>query len=552
MKHSVRPRMTQGKAWTLFTCALWLAVCDSPAVAGGQAAPQPNFDQYDVVTGQAMRQTVLTGHLLGGAIADLAIVDVDENSGRRLHIYSFEGGTWVAGLDATLGPEVMFVDVVGIGGRDRLVSYEPGRLNWFDPDSATERALLTLSSNFNPPRQDEIPHVDLSRDVNDDGHDDLVVPDVDGFWVSIQTEGGAFAVPVKIGPATDMSGIYGADGYRYDPWSQSRIYEVDYNTDGRPDLAFWNEDHFEVHTQDERGLFDAVAQNFTTDVAFDSDDLFSLATGNMTGRVLHSLSDLNGDGVADLVAVSLEGRGISEKSSTYAVHHGTPTGDGGTVFSPGVDRAFRSNGSIQLGMERHDFDRDGQVDLMLTTIDREHLESSLWKRIKGFMGDDIRLGLEFYRREAGRFAGTPNAIRTIALDGVPSHREPGSVSLDIVLRGATHERRKTQEDWPRAFNATLLIGDVTGDGLSDLLIGQAPRHLDVFVGVDGPDLFSGQRQDVAVEVPNDGEYTWLVDINRDGRQDILMHHPFTLRDAHGARIRPPGTEPHRVTILIAR
>ena len=37
----------------------------------------------------------------------------------------------------------------------------------------------------------------------------------------------------------------------------------------------------------------------------------------------------------------------------------------------------------------------------------------------------------------------------------------------------------------------------------------------------------------------DEENTWLVDLNKDGKQDNLMHHPST-------------TEPHRVTTLIAR
>lgn len=53
-------------------------------------------------------------------------------------------------------------------------------------------------------------------------------------------------------------------------------------------------------------------------------------------------------------------------------------------------------------------------------------------------------------------------------------------------------------------------------------------------------------------MPNDEEYTWLVDLNKDGMQDILMHHPFTLRDGHGVPIHPLGTESHRITILIAR
>ncbi len=40
-------------------------------------------------------------------------------------------------------------------------------------------------------------------------------------------------------------------------------------------------------------------------------------------------------------------------------------------------------------------------------------------------------------------------------------------------------------------------------------------------------------------MPSDDEYTWLVDLNKDGKQDLLWHHPFTA-------------EPHRLMTLIAR
>ncbi len=69
------------------------------------AAGQVTFEQYEVVTGSAKRQTVLTGFLLGGAIAELAVVHVDENDDRRLRIYAFGDGTWAPMLDATLLPE---------------------------------------------------------------------------------------------------------------------------------------------------------------------------------------------------------------------------------------------------------------------------------------------------------------------------------------------------------------------------------------------------------------------------------------------------------------
>ena len=510
------------------------------------------FQLHEVVTGVATRQSVLTGFLLGGARAELAVVNIDENDDRHLRIYAFGDGAWVPDLEATLRPEVLFVDVAKIGGRDRLVTYEPGRLNWFDPESSTERPLVMVTSNFSPPRSGEIPHVDVTRDVNDDDRDDLVVPDVDGFWVFVQMSDGEFADPVKIGPPTQMNRILGADGYRYDPWSQSRVHEMDYDHDGRDDLVFWNEDHFEVHAQDERGLFAAVATTFATDVAFDFDDHSSLSTGDMQGKLLQSLSDLNDDGVADLVAYSLEGTRNSRKRSSYEAHFGAPTPDGGTKFAPDVGAVFQSEDSIQLGIDRHDFDRDGQVDLMFTTIERRFLGSSLWKRLKGFMGDDVWLRLEFYRSEDGHYPDTPDATRRMQLDGPPSSREPGWVPLGILLRGGTHESRNTQESYPRAFNNTLLIGDVTGDGRSDLLIGDHPRIMKVFVGVPGPDLFAQEPHEVHVAIANDEEYIWLVDLNQDGKQDILMHHPFTLRDGHGAPTEPPGTEPHRVTMLIAR
>lgn len=519
-----------------------------------QTPPAPvefTFDQYEIVIGATKRQTVLTGFLLDSAIAEIAVVHTDENDNRHLRIYAFGDDTWTLKFNTTLRPEVLFVDVANIDGRDRLITYGHDRLNWFDLESATERLLVPVTSNLMLPRKNEIPHVDVTQDVNVDGRDDLVVPDSDGFYVFIQMSDGTFADPVKLGPPTQMERILGADGYRYDPWSQSRIYAIDYDRDRRVDLAFWNEDHFEVHLQDGRGLFAPKAITFMTDVTFDSDRIASLTTGDMTGRVLHSLADLNGDGIGDLVVFRLSGRNTASKHSSYEVHFGVPTPDG-TTFARSADITFRTDESIQLGMNRHDFNCDGQVDLMITTIHTQCLKESLWKRIKGFMGDDIGLGLEFYQMEKGRYPDTPNTTRGIALDGVPSHREPGWVPLGVVLRGATHESRNTQKGYPRAFNTTLRIGDVTGDGRSDLLIADHPRIMLVFVGVSGPEIFARQPQKVAVALPNDEEYTRLVDLNKDGIQDILMHHPFTLRDAHGAPKLSPGTEQHRVTMLIAR
>ena len=504
-----------------------------------QGAGGPTFDRHEVITGFAQRQTVMTGFLLGGAVAELAVVNLDDNGDRRLHIFAFADDTWAPSVDATLRPGVMFVDVATIGGLDRLISYEPGRLNWFDPGSATEHALVEVHSSFNPPRRDEIPHVDVTRDLNGDDRDDLVVPDVDGFWVFVQIEGGAFADPVKIGPPTEMDGIYGSDGYRYDPWSRSRIHEIDYNRDGRGDLAFWNEDRFEVHLQDEHGLFVPAATTFTTDVAFDSDDPASLAapqevrrrrkdhelTGGTTGRVLHSLTDVNGDGVADLVVFSLDIRSMWSVRSTYEVHFGTPIPGGGTVFAPDVCAAIRSDG-LPVGIGLHDFDRDSKVDVMFITIQVGVFES-VGMIVGSLLTRSVPLDLDFYRMEGGVYPDRPSATR-----------KAKTISL-----GKSGERA--------ARFPSVLIGDVNGDGRSDLLVQKGRKELRVFFGVPGPGLFDRWPQRVSVDMP-DEEFTGLVDINKDEKQDILVHRPFTLREVYGGPLRRRVPVPNRVTLLIAR
>ncbi len=498
---------------------------DKDVVPMQHAAAELAFEQHKVVTGIAKHQTVLTGFLLGGAIADLAVVSIDENNDRYLHIYACNDGTWVSRIDTALRPEVLLVDVANIDGRDRLITYEHGKLNWFDPESATEHVLVTVPSMV-PPPSDAIPHVDITHDVNADARDDLVIPDSDGFWVFIQTKNRGFTDPVKLGPPTEVNRIYDADEYRHTPWNKSRIHQMDYNRDGQNDLVFWNADHFEVHYQDEHGLFAPNAKTFTTDVAFDADELASLAapygvrrrrrdhqpTGNLTGRVLHALTDMNGDGIADLGVFSLKGGGLWHMHSTYEVHFGTPTPDGGVTFASEVSTALQVDG-IPFTMEQHDLNHDGQVDMMFTTI-----KPRIFKVIGMIIGSVLTgsgsLDLEFYGMAGDIYPDKPSTTRKIK--SYPPSETGGRTAFSFVL-----------------------IGDVNGDKRLDMLVKHEPKELRVFTGVSGPHLFNRKPQKVAVAIPNNEKYTWLVDINQDGKQDLLMYHPST-------------TKSHWITLLIAQ
>jgi len=504
------------------------------------ASTEFTFKQYEIKTGIAKHQTVLTGFLLGGDCAEIVMVNIEENDNRRLRIYAFSDDTWTSRLDATLRPEVLFVDVINIGGRDRLITYEQGRLNWFDPDSAKERVLVEVTTNYNATGESGVPYVDISRDVNYDGLDDLVVPDIDGFWIATQLPDGSFTAPIKLGPpdpfldkiALDDSRSYREVGIT--PltvhWYLSRLHQMDYDQDGRSDLVFWNVDHFDVYRQDTHGMFSTVAETFTVDILFDTDgaysiafdfsgeNMFSLIFGfrkNTKRRVLHTFRDLNGDNVADLVIHSLEGRSLGKQRSLYEVHFGTPTSNR-IVFARDVSMTIRPRGTAG-GLQPwgyssqwlEDLDGDGDIDMLFKDV-----KTGLVGMSRAMIGKSIAIDLEFYRMENDRHPDKSTTMRKIRPD------------LDIFEKD-------------RVFFPVVLLGDVNGDGRADLLVGKHWEELHVFLGVPGPELLARKPQKIAVAMPNDERNARLVDLNKDNKQDLLIYYPSS-------------TDPHRVVLLIAR
>ena len=513
-----------------------LALCSANAQA---QTGEDLFEKFEIDTGASAYQTILTGSFTHAESAELAVVDSPDGRAARLTILRFAGGQWSEVREAKLADDVRFIGTVRRLGRDHVILYRRGGVTLFDADASEACCRIAFGTHFQSMKgTNPLPRLDISPDLNGDGLDDLIVPDTDGFWISTQVKGGSFARPVKLGPEephleSRMPGAahtYGETGITPEtlPWYLLRVHRIDYDSDGRSDLLFWNRDHFELHRQDALGGFSITPETINIDVAFDFDGAYALGfefedasaaslllglQGRFDYRVLHGFCDLNGDAVADLVTLRLAGRRVFSARGLLNVHFGRRS-EGATKFQPDPDLTLEPPGpagGLAFGyatLRYLDIDSDGSDEIAMASV-----ATGLGGMLRALVGNSVRLDLGLYR--------------------LRDHSN--STQADVVrrIRPAFSPLGKRGVLFP-----TVLLGDVNGDGRADLSTGERWDRLSVFLGVPGPEVFTTQAIHVAVPLPRDERNAIITDINKDGRDDIVIHHP-----SH--------TEANRVNVLMA-
>lgn len=476
------------------------------------AKEEPAFHISTIHTGNIKSQTVLTAFLDNPVNASLIIVTVDRSNQRNLGLYELAGGLYKpqAEIRHKLRSDVILMDVGRIGTQEVLVTFTRNKVWQYDPYTARRRELISISSIYGSPVFGSIPKMDLFRDLNGDGLDDFIIPDFNGFQVFIQNVDGGFNDPVNVyaPPLVEMS-------YNNNfPWYQPRqSFLSDITLDGRKDLTFWVDNRFSVYRQARDGSFNADPLRINSSVKFDYDGLerMNLAMqdedqSNNSAKALFQISDFDGDGIPDLVTLSMRSKGVFKKTTTYEFHKGE-AGSDRVEFSPVPISRIESNG-IQFEMEEQDFNNDGQTDLMISTV-----KLGIGKILAALITGSIDIDLNFYQMEDGIYPSKPNLKREITATF--------SLSSGDV------------------FIPSVLIGDVDGDKVLDLLVQEGANKLKIYLGGKDGRLFAKRSVNIEVSMPNEPDLVELADLNSDGKKDIVMRH-----QAAG--------EPRKVVIMVSK
>lgn len=524
--------------WTIGAPAILLAACGATSSLNSGDA-NPLFETREVALPAAEHQTVLAGSFDGTDRAQLAVVSVGATGTRHIRLLVLEDKEWRTSLDASLAPGALLVDVARIAGRDYLLVFRHGSVDWFDPGLAEQHPLLAVTTSYRASAEDGIPHLDITHDVNGDGLDDLLIPDVDGFWLALQAQAGFFGPAVKLGPPDPFADekAYGdTRTYRQVgitaenmPWYLSRVHQLDYDRDGRQDLLFWNRDHFLFYRQNARGDFEDPPRTVKIGVEFDFDGSYGLAFqfpdatvpsmllgyGPQTQHtVLRGFRDLDGDGLADLITLSLKGRTPFRLHGRYDVRFGRPA-PGATTFPAAADTSFeapgRSGGLQAWGYAAQDFldaNGDGATDAAIAAVN-----IGLGGMFGAMVGNSIAIDLALYQLHDGEYPVEPDWSRRVSSPFSPLNK-----------RGPLFP--------------TVLTGDVNGDGRADLLVGERWDGLSVFLGVPGREPIAPEAIRMAVPMPSDERNAKTADLNNDGKDDVFIQHSS-------------ATEPGRLIILMA-
>ncbi|MEM8767310.1 MAG: VCBS repeat-containing protein, partial [Pseudomonadota bacterium] len=220
---------------------------------------------------------------------------------RTVTLFRQNGTGWERYLHTELDGAMDLVDTVQRGDGIALAGYQRSEVLVLQESTATFQPMLSARSMYVGSNWDASPTFEMFFDLNEDGLDDFLMPDFDGWQVALQQPDG-FSAPQTLGPGPRMDFSESSEmvGFRAET-----PHVFDANGDGRKDLAFWINGRFQIYEQGPGGRFAEDAKTLDPDMNDVLGSFLSVEFGDgdddaeQPQRLLDAVGDVNGDGFAD-------------------------------------------------------------------------------------------------------------------------------------------------------------------------------------------------------------------------------------------------------------
>ncbi|MGI8908674.1 MAG: FG-GAP repeat domain-containing protein [Candidatus Sumerlaeaceae bacterium] len=341
-----------------------------------------------------------------------------------------------------------------------------------------------------------VQYYDLALDMDNDGVDELLVPEESGFAILRQGNGGAYSkVPLprnsfKRKDVYQFSNDVVADPTRAPFFSASISHRrgiddllfYDANGDKLQDLIYSSTEMTEQSKEVER--YDVFLQQ--KGMTFETKPNQSLAIP-YDSTAQSTFRDVNADGKLDAVVVRSN---LDIVNPRTLVKFYVGTGSGYQVFNQESDRFVTKDpiGLVQLA----DFNSDGFTDFAMTFFSYQF--GSTEDIIDLALANKIKFKLQFFLgRGASGYNRQPDADKEITLN--------------------------TKLENFRGNAPVMIVNDMNGDRVRDLIVRTAEDKLDIFCS-QGSMQFPAKPSE-SLTVPSDAT-TNVEDLNGDGQADLLV------------------------------
>ena len=389
----------------------------------------------------------------------------------------------VADVDERKGSEVL---LAGHGGVSAL--------SFRDRDNRVTTALTKDATLFVNADNNALPRVMMAQKISGQGTE-LLVPMPDALAIYRRGADGWFSAG-KIDTAfakvdlhrewrgdlpTPHLGAFGLDIDFPD------VHVADSNGDGLLDLIFNDTDRVAIFQQ-APGLNFAREPTFQREFAVTTDKEMDEGFTQTTTQV----RDLDNDGVVDILVTKQVNQGITSGESTTYVFMGKPGGG----YEAQATQTIKRDGIGGTVSQLIDLTGDGKPELLLPSV-----KMGILAIIRVLTSSTVKVNVETFPFQDRKF-GKAIAERTL--------------TFKVSLSGKSD------------LQAIDLSGDYNGDRLKDLVLGGTGSELEIYPGL-GKDKLVAEDALETIKVNGKGRVV-PVDLDRKGKDDIVMFYPFTREE----------------------
>ncbi|MBI4835245.1 MAG: VCBS repeat-containing protein [Planctomycetes bacterium] len=369
------------------------------------------------------------------------------------------------------------------------------------------KKILDATPIFIKPERNYLPILQKPVDIDRNGYDDALIPQLDGYRVYFQeTPGGKFT-SCPVGHPAEKSFYQTSASFIVAKHSLPNILIKDINADGMIDAVMLKGDELNYYLQNESA---ALSERFTV-TASGSSRIKSLendADPNEFNQVALDFSDINQDKLIDMMISIMKGKidSLGDVRTQVLVFQGSLQGQDCQSFcyKETPDQVINLKGVVPLA-RLDDVNEDGNLDLITASFQMD-MTSNIQKVLLRYLA--LTYHIRTYQAKSRKFSSNPDYERSI------------NFPLELIGKGTS-------------YFSHIYFKDFDGDKRPDVLTISSPdkRHGKLNIRLSrkrdklgSPLMVSFGKDDYLLyrlRIPSGVD---VLDFNMDGKNDIILRY----------------------------